>query len=307
MKIRILQEQGDRYEYQLLIDPSDGMEKYFKILVYYQTFDPPHYLGRIYDYKCAYVGISGATKSALRYCFFKGQMQYNYDLAACYPSILKTLGEKYSIRDPLFEGIDIKEKRKELSKELSVDENLTKFSLNSTIFGANLVSKKEAEKELEKPENDMQAIPHKVWEYCRDEHEYYQILDALRPLLKKYKKFIDQVISAWCSDRSNKSANGKGYINAVNRSFPLKKKYTRDEKNKLQTFVLQGYEGAFIQSLIANAHKYGFEATHCEHDGLTAIGYIPSEAIQECREKSGFKYAILEGKDNTHQHLLEGD
>ena len=302
MKIRILQEQGERYEYQLLVDPFTGMLKYYKILVYNQSFDPPHYLGRIYDYKCGYVGLSGATKSALRYCFYKGKMQWNYDLSACYPSILKSLAEKYNIVDPLFEGQDIKERRKEISKELNVIENLIKFCFNSTIFNAHFPSKKEAEKELEKHEKDMISIPQKVWAYCQDEDEYHRILDSLRPLLKKYNKFIKKVIKAWCDDPDNQSGNKKSYINGVNRSFPLKKKYTRDEKNKLQTFVLQGYEAAFIMKLITLGEKYGFEPTHSEHDGICAVGDIPSEAIQECREKSGFKYAILEAKDNTYQH-----
>ena len=45
--------------------------------------------------------------------------------------------------------------------------------------------------------------------------------------------------------------------------------------------------------------------THCEHDGLTATGEIPPEAIEEAREKSGFFYARLEKKDNIYQHLSE--
>jgi hypothetical protein len=302
MNIYRLQQRAVRYEYQLLIDPFSGKEKYYKILVYFQSFNFPDYLGRIYDQKCAYMGISGSIKSALRYCFYKGKMQWNYDLSCCYPSILKTLGEKYNIVDPLFEGQDIKQKREEISKKLSIPKGLTKFSLNSTIFGAHFPSLKESEKQLEKPVKDMQAISRSVWEFSRNEDEYYRILDSLRPELKAYKKFIDKVIKAWCSDKQNKTGNSQAYRNAVGREFPIKSKYTKEEKNLLQTFILEGYEGAFIQKLITLGEKFGYESTHCEHDGLTATGDITLEAIEEARQFSNFKYARLEAKDNIYQH-----
>jgi hypothetical protein len=305
MKIIDLQKRSTRYEYQRLIDPSDGKLKEYKILIYYQSFNYPDYLGRIYDKNASYVGISSEIKSALRYAYYKGQMQYNYDLQGCYPNILKTLGEKYNIEDPLFQDRNIKEKRKEISKELSVNEKLIKGCINSTIFGAYLPSKKQALKELEKSENDMISIPRLVWEHSNNEDEYLLILDALRPFLKDYKKFIDQVIKAWCDDPTNRS--GKAYVNGVGRSFTIKGKYTKEEKNLLQTFILQGLEGAFILKLITLGSKYGYEPTHCEHDGLSAIGRIPAAAIQEAKEFSGFKYASLELKDNTHQDLIKED
>jgi hypothetical protein len=303
MNLRILQERAERYEYQRLVNPFNGRLEYFKILDYYQCFNTPHYLGRIYDHKAAYINLSSEIKSALRYSYYKGQMQYNYDLAGCYPNILKSLAERYNILDPLFEGQDVKVRRKEISKELSVKEKLIKGCFNSAIFGALVPSQKQAQKELEKPIDGMITIPKNIFEHSNNEDEYFRILDSLRPKLKAYQRFIKKVIEAWCSDENNYSR--RSYINGVGRKFPKKKKYSKDEQNKLQTFVLQGMEGSFIQELILMEAIYPYECTHCEHDGITAVGTIPAEAIDRAKFYSGFQYAILELKDNLYQHLIK--
>ena len=223
-----IQQQGIRYEYQRLIDPSDNKEREFKILVYWQSFDYPHNLGRIYDRKSAYMNISADTKSALRYAYDQGEMQWNYDAVACYPSILKGLAEKYKIDDPLFQDRDIKTRRQEIIEETKLPKALVKPCTNSTIFRAKFPSEKEAQKALDHPLSEMPTIPRMVWDQTLDPKRYFDALDALRPLLKPYKKFIDKTRKAWCEDPENQSGNCKAFINAVGRSFPKLSKYTRD-------------------------------------------------------------------------------
>lgn len=300
MNLARLQEQKVRYEYQRLID-LDGIEREFKVLVYWQVFDYPSDLGRIYDRKSAYMNISGDTKSALRYAYDQGEMQWNYDAVACYPSILKGLAEKYDIYDPLFQDRDIKTRRQEIIEETKLPKGLVKFCFNSTIFGAKFPSEKEASKALDQPLSEMPTIPRMVWEQTLDPKSYFDALNTLRPYLKPYSKFINEVRKAWCNDPDNQSGNGKAFINAVGRRFPKLSKYTREDQNRLQTFILQGIEGAFIQNLIVMGSKYGYRVTHCEHDGVTAVGNIPLAAIEQAKQKSGYKYAILEEKDNLYQ------
>lgn len=294
-----LQRQKSYYERQMLYDKAAGKKRSFKILVRHQRFDTPSNLGRIYDLKSAYVNLSGDTKMRLRFCYNNQQLQWNWDLVACYVNINKTLGEKYRIRDPLFKGKDVKKVRNEIAEEIGVNYKLIKNCLNAINFGAQVPTVNQACKQLDKGKAN--AITLLIADHTKDRKEFKRVVQEIVNRLTPYCKFVKKVREAWAADRKNLSRNKQYYLNAVNRSFEIPQKWERKNINEFQTFILQGIEGCFIQTLVDIQEEYSYEITKLEHDGATIIGKVPEEAIERARQASEFKYAFLELKDNLFQ------
>jgi len=105
-----------------------------------------------------------------------------------------------------------------------------------------------------------------------------------RYLLRNYHKYDGR---KYAGKRLGKNPTGKTvYIEDLKKS----------KLAQFTSFILQGFESAFIHHLTVLSKKYEYRVIGNEHDGLITIGEIPDKAVEEAKKLSGLRYAYLENK-----------
>lgn len=299
------------YSYQDLY--YEGELRRFKILNWHVRFDSNSPYGRLYDEHSLYLNISGRGKSLLRFCKQNEELQFNYDIVACYPHILKGLAEYYNRPINLLKQ-DIKKQRKRIANQANLPEKAVKKCINSVTFNAQVISYKSAYREFKNIQNQKQkkpnyAIIEPIWETVNNASEFWKAYQVIYKWLKPYSQQVRNVISCYLNDPNNQShgQNGKCLKNAVGRCIDVPKEHNEQFLKQAQTHILQGIEGCFIQTLAAIQENYEYRVQYIEHDGAVITGKIPEEAKEKARQAANFPYAELESKDNELQkeHLNE--
>ena len=299
------------YEYQKLF--LNNKWQNCLILKWHVRLDANSPYGRIYDEKSLYQNLSGESKELLRFCRDdSGKLQYNVDLNAAFPYIVKTLAKRYGFFISLLEG-DIKQTRRQIAEKVGLSPKVVKKLLNMTTYGATWSKLNIAQKKLRtafEPDH-LGAVINEIWEAVdQNEERFAEVYSELYQFMKPYSDGVKKVIQEYAENdpknyiRGRPSAqgdNGLKLINQVGRKYPLPNRKNKEIKDQIQTHILQGIEAAFIQGLVMFQEDYNYQVKYLEHDGATVVGNIPEEAIERARQISGFTYAKLEAKENKLQ------
>lgn len=302
---RLLQRKGST-SYQTLWYGSQLRS--FKICQIWFELNADSPFGRIYDHRSLYLNLTGESKALLRFCYdLQGKLQYNYDVVACYLYLVKDLSKRYEVALPILNG-DIKSIRKQIAYECGISEKTAKQIWNAVTFKAKLFRPETAKRHAQESEaviikllrDELSDDSSDHLDVERFESAYQGIYNWLHP----YSKGLDKIIQAYINDPNNikRGKGGKYVLNAVGRCYPVPKTLNREMLVQLQTHILQGLEGAFIQGLAGIQQNYDYSVNILEHDGATISGKIPQEAIEEAKQDAGFPSAKLESKDNKLQN-----
>jgi hypothetical protein len=268
----------------------------------YRAVYTPKFGGRIYE-------LDGGTQSMSRQARFNLMNDtpnfYNYDLKSSQVYSLMDLFEEANVSISWLENY-LDQPKQVFADRCNLSVDAWKACLMSLIMGAKVPSNKQLEYSSL---CSRKAIYNTIREESESDAEAVRKLIAFSHEVKDLDKQIKQLQDYLLNDKVAKNkyfANGKIYItNSVGSTFCISdywslkdKKYKDLEelKRKLTAFYLQGYEACFIFYIHQLAEIYDYKVVGNYHDGVTTIGEIPQEAIEDARLASGNKYAHLEIK-----------
>lgn len=119
---------------------------------------------------------------------------------------------------------------------------------------------------------------------------YYAEISAWNNFLKDtygHRKKVKNAAGIWLCDLDEYKNKRKSGNLSIGRQWV----------SKVSAFLLQGVEANFIYTVIGLSEKYNFTPISFEHDGLTVIGTIPKQCIDEAKQLTDFKYAEFDEKN----------
>lgn len=222
----------------------------------------------------------------------------NYDVNACHARIALQLLKDCGLPHKELETYILDEKKKaSLVNAVGITEGDWKDCFFAILNGAALPPN---------PQKTKGSIASVISLACKQDdtifsNMYKNFREGISPIYTEVKALQRYLVGDYIQKDSNLTiSGGNRYItNQAGKKFNVSEleKYPEEEKiRRFTSFILQGYEAAFIHQLVIMGKSHGYKPVANEHDGLIVLGTIPHAAIEAAERETGLTKMLMRDK-----------